>query len=174
MNKKLFVISDMHGHFQETLDCLEKAGWNEYDPSHLLIVCGDMFDRGTENVYMFEWLYRLTQEKKAVVLRGNHDTMLIDYLEYSNNPFNYCNNGTNETIDDFVGRTRAFESYCLIDKNCDMTIGTFADFMSQTRREINNQYPDLLPSLLTVLLILRYQIGTIHIVQNMSTLIGTH
>lgn len=144
MNKKIFAVSDIHGHYTETIQCLKDAGWDEANPDHLLIVCGDMFDRGEENVQIFEWLYKLTNDGKAIVIRGNHDSMLIDFLEWSNDPFNYCNNGTCTTIDDFLGRTRSFESYCLIDKQCEMTIGAFADFARESRKEINDNYPDLL------------------------------
>ena len=145
MNKKIFAISDIHGHYSETIQCLARAGWDENNPYHLLIVCGDMFDRGEENVQIFEWLYRLTKENKAIVTRGNHDSMFIDFLDWSNDPFNYCNNGTCTTIDDFLGRTRSFESYCLIDKQCETTIGAFADFAREARAEIKNNYPNLLP-----------------------------
>lgn len=145
MNKKIFAISDIHGHYTETIQCLKEAGWDENNPDHLLIVCGDMFDRGEENIMIFKWLYKLTKENKAIVTRGNHDTMFIDFLEWSNNPFNYCNNGTCTTIDDFLGRTRAFESWCALDKDCEPTIGAFAEFAIESRAEINKEYPDLLP-----------------------------
>lgn len=143
--KKIFAISDIHGHYTETIKCLTESGWDETNSDHLLIVCGDIFDRGEENVAIFEWLYRLTKEGKAIVIRGNHDSMLIDFLEWSNDPFNYCNNGTCTTIDDFLGRTRSFESYCLIDQHCETTIGAFANYAEDSRKEIKETYPDLLP-----------------------------
>lgn len=145
MTKKIFVISDIHGHYTETIQCLNNAGYNEKDDTHMLIVCGDIFDRGEENVAIFTWLKRLTDNNKAVVIRGNHDSMFIDFLTYSNNPFNYINNGMYTTVDDFLGRTRSFESWCLIDKCCEQTIGAFGEFAVNAREEINNDYQELLP-----------------------------
>lgn len=146
MNKKIFAISDLHGHYSLTIKSLKDAGWDENNENHLLIVCGDCFDRFEENLIIFEWLYRLTKENKAIVLRGNHDSMLINYLDGTSiSPFNYTQNGTCETIDDFLGRTRSFESWCLIDKKCEPTIGAFATFIKESREEINNEYPNLLP-----------------------------
>jgi len=143
--KQIYTISDVHGHFKEMKKALDESGFDENNQDHLLIVCGDIFDRGNENVEMFNYLYRLTQENKAIVIRGNHDTMLVDYLEYSNEPWNYMRNGVNTTIDDFLGRTKSFESWCLVDKGCEQTIGSFAEFITEARKEINSKYPNLLP-----------------------------
>lgn len=143
-NKTIFAISDIHGHYTETIKSLKEAGYNENNTQHFLVVCGDIFDRGRENIEIYQWLKKLTDESKAIVIKGNHDSMFIDFLTSNNNPFNYCNNGMCETVDDFLGRTRSFESWCLIDKKCEPTVGAFAEFAEESRKEINEEYPELL------------------------------
>ncbi len=145
MRKKIFFISDLHGHFTETIEALKKAKYNENDPNHLLVVLGDIFDRGEQNLEIFDWLYHLTQEKKAIVTYGNHHKFLIDFLEGDNNPFNYLRNGLNTTIDDFWHRTDSFISWCRLDKKGEINDNAYAEWAEICRRDINKEYPDLLP-----------------------------
>lgn len=142
--RKVFFISDIHSGYSEMIDALNQSGYDKDNPKHLLVVLGDIFDRLDESVNVFKYLYELTEENRAIVTSGNHHKFLIDFLEGSNNPFNYCNNGMNTTLDDFLGRTRSFESYCLIDKQYETTIGAFADFAEEARKEIKECYPELL------------------------------
>ncbi len=144
MKKKLFFISDLHGHYQATINSLKEVGYDENNPSHLLVVLGDCMDRGKENIEVFEWLKRLTDEGKAVVTYGNHQSMLIDFLEWNNNPFNYLYNGMNETLADFLHQTMPFETWCLFNKK-EFNYSNFAEWAVIARKEINEEYPDLLP-----------------------------
>ena len=56
MRKKIFVVSDIHGHCTELKNALEKAGFISGDETHLLIACGDYFDRGSESRLVLEYL----------------------------------------------------------------------------------------------------------------------
>ena len=71
----LFVVSDIHGHYTLLKESLDMAGFNSEDPDHLLVCCGDYFDRGSENVQVLKFLERL---KNKVLLRGNHEDMLYN------------------------------------------------------------------------------------------------
>ena len=116
--KKIFVIADIHGCYDEMIKALEKAGFDKNNDEHLLVTAGDMFDRGTKSVAIFEYLYPLCESGRAVCVRGNHDDMFIDYLEGTSiTPFNYLRNGEDETFADFLGRTAPFESWCTIENN---------------------------------------------------------
>ena len=53
--KKLFVVSDIHGHYSELKAALAAAGFDRNDPAHLLICCGDYFDRGSENAQVLRF-----------------------------------------------------------------------------------------------------------------------
>ena len=93
---------------------------------------------------MYEYLHRLSIENKAIVLPGNHTKFFIDFLEGSYNPFNYLHNGLRETIADFWHRTSPFESWCLLEGQCDMTQENYAKWVDICRKEIMDEHPDLL------------------------------
>lgn len=44
MDKKLFAVADIHGHFTELKKALDASGFENGNPENLLIVCGDLFD----------------------------------------------------------------------------------------------------------------------------------
>lgn len=101
MKKKLFVVSDIHGHYSLLKNALDRAGFDPENPDHLLICCGDYFDRGSENLEVLKFFERL---KRAVLLRGNHEDLLLKLL-YTGKilPHNYIN-GTMQTLTDFFGK----------------------------------------------------------------------
>lgn len=144
MKKKMFFISDIHGHYKEMIDALTNAGFNENDKSHLLVVLGDIGDRGDSVLSVYEYLKELVDKGSAIVIRGNHETMLIDFLEGSNSPFNYMNNGMDETIADFWHRTAPFESWCLLEGQCEMNLENYAKWANICRKDIMEEYPWLL------------------------------
>ena len=45
---KYFVSADVHGFFDEWIYALEEKRFNMDNPEHMLIVCGDLFDRGNQ------------------------------------------------------------------------------------------------------------------------------
>ncbi len=99
--RKLFVISDIHGYYTLMLDALKTAGFDKNDPNHLLICCGDYFDRGDEN---FETLKYFEQLKNKVLLRGNHEDLLLKVFKTGKlQPHNYVN-GTLSTLGNFFGK----------------------------------------------------------------------
>lgn len=143
--KKLFIISDVHGHYQEMINALEQAGYDEDDENNLLISCGDEFDRGEQSLAVYLYLKRLSDEGKAIVLKGNHSMFMIDYLSGENlSPFNYLNNGTDETLADFLHQTKPFETWTVLNNIKEPTYGDFADWISIAKKEINEEYPELL------------------------------
>lgn len=147
MKKKIFAISDIHNNYNAMRKGLESAGYDETNPFHLLVVLGDMFDRKPgDAVAIYEYLKRLTDEGKAIVIRGNHESMLQSYLDGSSiSSFNYIHNGTDETMADFWHRTAPFESWCALEGNCPLTGETFAKWLKIARKDINKEYPELLP-----------------------------
>ena len=74
IKKKIFAVSDIHGHASIFKKVLINSGFNQNNPEHLLILCGDCFDRGCENKELFECLNGVSNK---VIIRGNHEEMLI-------------------------------------------------------------------------------------------------
>lgn len=146
MKKKIFVCSDTHGFYNEMIKALNDAGYDENNSSHLLIVLGDLFDRGSESLAIYEYLKRLYDENKAIILIGNHRRFLTEYLDGTSlSPFNYMYNGTDETLAEFLHETKPFETWCLFNNIESPTIGDFGRWIEIARNQINEEYPELLP-----------------------------
>lgn len=137
---KYFAISDTHAHHSEAIKALAEAGWDENNENHKLIVVGDITDRGSEALKHIEWLKRLTDENKAIVLRGNHDQFILGFFRNRDQSFNWMHNGLNTTIDDLDHRTNSFQMYCLsLDK--EMNTYTFGEWQRITAKSIQKEYP---------------------------------
>lgn len=99
--KTFFVVSDVHGHYTPLKAALDDAGFDPENEAHILICCGDYFDRGTENLSVLKYFERL---KHRVLLRGNHEDLLLEVFRTGRlKPHNYLN-GTLETIVEFFGK----------------------------------------------------------------------
>lgn len=100
---KYFVFSDVHGEYQALRDALDEAGYDRSNPKHKLVSCGDNFDRGPESAK----IYRFLRDNKAICVRGNHDSFLMEYLEKGMDGefvlFNILHNGLGATIKSFTG-----------------------------------------------------------------------
>lgn len=98
--KKIFAVSDVHGFFSELKTALVNAGFMENNPNHLLVFCGDMFDRGKENLAVFRYFSKL---ENKILIRGNHDERLSEILE--SRQLEECDfqNHTDETLKEFFG-----------------------------------------------------------------------
>ena len=77
MKKTIFAVSDIHGHYTELMEALADAGFDENNEAHIFLSCGDLFDRGRENLRVYEFVKGL---KRKILLRGNHEDMLADIL----------------------------------------------------------------------------------------------
>ena len=99
--EKLFVVSDIHGHFSVLKNALEESGFDKNNPDHKLICLGDYFDRGNENKLVLKFFEQL---KNKVLLMGNHEELLLKLLETGKVlPHNYIN-GTIATLQEFFGK----------------------------------------------------------------------
>ena len=99
--KKLFVVSDVHGHFTLLKEALDRAGFEKENENHLLVCCGDYFDRGRENLAVLKYFERLNHK---VLLRGNHEDLLMKIFQTGKIlPHNYIN-GTMATLEEFFGK----------------------------------------------------------------------
>lgn len=75
---KYFVVSDIHGFYDEFMDALKESGFDRDDPNHTLVCLGDYFDRGKKP---FDVMKFLTQLERKVLIRGNHDVLLQELCE---------------------------------------------------------------------------------------------
>lgn len=98
--RRLFVVSDIHGHYTLLKQALDGAGFDENDPAHLFVCCGDLFDRGSENRKVYDYVCRL---KHKILILGNHDERLAKVLEEKRTgPYDEKNGGA-RTLEEFFG-----------------------------------------------------------------------
>lgn len=80
MGKKYFVASDVHSFFDELMVALNEKGFEKDNKDHILCVCGDLFDRGTQPRQLFEFVKELQAQNRLVYVRGNHEDLLFDCM----------------------------------------------------------------------------------------------
>lgn len=108
---KFFVISDVHSCFTPMIEALGNAGFDKTNPDHTLIVCGDSFDRGVQAVEVLEYLNSVEQK---VLIKGNHDDLLMELLNGRMPKPADMHNGTTETIFQlgYKAGISAFSDHC--------------------------------------------------------------
>lgn len=99
--KRLFVVSDIHGHYTAMKTALDASGFDPNNGQHLLVCCGDYFDRGTQNLQVLKYMERL---ENKVLLRGNHEDLLLKVFYTGHMDAHNYINGTVETITEFFGK----------------------------------------------------------------------
>lgn len=100
MKKKLFVVSDLHGHCTLLKKELDDAGFDENNEDHLFVCCGDLFDRGKENRMVYDFVRKL---KNKVLICGNHDQRLSEVLKEKRADIYDIYNGMETTLVEFFG-----------------------------------------------------------------------
>ena len=91
---KFFVVSDVHGFYDELLNTLDDAGFDPENTDHYLISCGDNFDRGPQNLEVQKFFIRAP---RTILIRGNHED-LFDWAVRDGFTMRDIQNGTYQTI----------------------------------------------------------------------------
>lgn len=96
--KKYFVFTDIHGFFDELQAALKKAGFDKDNPDHIIISCGDLLDRGSKPRECLQFVNSLYAQGRAILIKGNHETLLEEMLQRGE-PFSHdYSNGTVRTL----------------------------------------------------------------------------
>ena len=102
--KTYFVTSDIHSYFTLFYNELKKQGFNEKNKNHILIICGDLFDRGNEPQEIIDFILSLPRER-CILIRGNHEDLLDNLLCTMDPKYHDLHNGTVNTICQFSEMT---------------------------------------------------------------------
>lgn len=106
---KKFVIGDVHGHYKELKDLLNKI--NPDFKQDKLIFLGDYIDRGPQSYKVIRLLIELQNnygKDHVVLLRGNHEDMAMDNIIHDKIDFY---NGYDITYRDFIRNKDSIENY---------------------------------------------------------------
>lgn len=95
--KTYFAISDVHSCFKPMKAALWAAGFRRTNKDHILIVCGDLFDRGDDTMQVYRYIKSLPKSRR-ILIRGNHE-LLYKMLLRKSFPDSYdFANGTVKTF----------------------------------------------------------------------------
>lgn len=95
---KYFVSSDIHGFYDVWQNALKDKGFNLDNPKHKIILCGDLFDRGSQPKEIIEFV--LKHKDKVILIRGNHEDLMEQMIERNSSDYGDLCNGTAQTIVD--------------------------------------------------------------------------
>lgn len=100
-NKKYFIISDVHSFYKEMITALNIAGYNKKNKNHILIVLGDIFDRGPDSLKIYKFLRSIPKSRLKLV-KGNHEHLFLTLVDKTLPSIYDFNNGT---VDAFIQLT---------------------------------------------------------------------
>src|SRR5262245_45232228 len=92
-----YVIGDIHGRSKLVDQLLRELPW---DPDNdKIVILGDLIDSGDDATGVFERVMKLARDNpNVVVLRGNHEQMLLDCLDYGEYQWLIPDNGGLATL----------------------------------------------------------------------------
>ena len=96
---KIFVASDIHSYFTVFHRELKSKGFEKNNPEHLLVICGDLFDRGPETLELIDYVNNLTN---VVLVKGNHETLMEKMCDRGYAQTHDISNGTVRTANDIL------------------------------------------------------------------------
>ncbi len=73
-----YVISDLHGGFKQFKKMLKQIRFNP--STDKLIIAGDIMDRGTGDLQIFEFITPFIKDSSMQLILGNHEYFLMQYL----------------------------------------------------------------------------------------------
>ncbi len=107
---RTFVVGDIHGRCAQLLNLLDML---PRDPeTDTLVLLGDLIDRGADAPGCVSHVLKLTQEnpERVICLRGNHEQMLMDFLDGHSNLWLTPVVGGERTFEQYTGRSVRVDS----------------------------------------------------------------
>jgi serine/threonine protein phosphatase 1 len=101
---KTFVVGDIHGRCAQLLRLLDMLPRDEAVDT--LVFLGDLIDRGPDAPGCVDVVLKLTEENpgRVLCLRGNHEQMLLDFIEGTGNLWITPVTGGERTFEQYVGK----------------------------------------------------------------------
>ncbi len=115
---KTVIIGDVHGSYDALTRLISKAGFDE--EADRLINIGDMMDRGAKpyEVFCFFKQKKETMGENCILIRGNHEQMMLDSWRDKGNLPLWMSNGAEKTINSFAKAGESVYDYAAwIEKN---------------------------------------------------------
>lgn len=121
---KIFAVSDVHGFTSILRRNLNEVGFEVNNPNHLLVLCGDLFDRGTEAKDMLKFIHEIDNK---IMIKGNHEDLMQDMITRGYPLSHDIHNGTYDTalqlaFDSSIGDVNYTKLYGIFDNLCSQMV----------------------------------------------------
>lgn len=96
---RTLVIGDIHGGLKALIQVLQKAA---IQPDDIIIFLGDYVDGWSESPGVLDFLIALSEQQNCIFIKGNHDELLLDWLENRHENLNekvWFKHGGKATVD---------------------------------------------------------------------------
>jgi serine/threonine protein phosphatase 1 len=96
---RTLVIGDIHGGLKALIQALHKAA---IQPDDVIIFLGDYVDGWSESPGVLDFLIALSEQQNCIFIKGNHDELLLDWLENRHENLNekvWFKHGGKATVD---------------------------------------------------------------------------
>ena len=130
---KIFAVSDVHGFTSILRRNLSNVGFEINNPNHLLVLCGDLFDRGPEAKDMLKFIHEVDNK---IMVKGNHEDLMQEMIIRGYPLLHDIQNRTYDTAlqlawDSSLGDVNYTKLYGIFDNLCSQMV----DFY-ETRRYV--------------------------------------
>ena len=102
---KFFIFSDCHGFYNELKTAIDESGFDSNNKDHWLIGLGDYMDRGRQPLQIIDYLNSITRK---ILIKGNHEILLMDLLKRKYPSDHDYSNGTFDTVLDLDSNMKIF------------------------------------------------------------------
>lgn len=124
---KIFAVSDVHGFTSILKQKLKESGFEQGNPDHLLVLCGDLFDRGNEAKSMLKFINEVNNK---VMIKGNHEDLMQDMILREYPLYHDIQNRTYDTAvqlawDDSLNDINYTKLYSIFDNLCAQMVDFF-------------------------------------------------
>lgn len=99
---RTFVIGDIHGGLKAVIQVLERANITSKDT---LVFLGDYVDGWSQSPETLDFLIDLSHQQNCIFIKGNHDELLLDWLENRHENINeemWFKHGGKATVDAYL------------------------------------------------------------------------
>ena len=105
--QRIFAVGDIHGCAKELEALLRKIKLSNDD---LIIFLGDYIDRGPDARRVVDLILELSSMRKVITLRGNHESLLLDFLDRPESQGSglFVMNGGTSTLANYAESTGSF------------------------------------------------------------------
>lgn len=92
---RTLVIGDIHGGLRALHQIMDRAKVNIHDT---LIFLGDYVDGWSQSPQVIDFLIELNQKQNCIFIRGNHDDLLMEWLENNKDNKEWYKHGGESTV----------------------------------------------------------------------------